>query len=57
MRTGGQFVADPNDPHDFRSGSAYIHTLKAGDPKAVMPISSDARVSYPELQQNPGYKD
>ena len=57
MRTGGQFVADPNDPHDFRSGSAYIHSLKAGDPKAVMPISSDARVSYPELQQNPGYKD
>ena len=57
MRTGGELVCDPNDPHEFRNGSAYLHTLKAGDAKAVMPISSDARVSYPELQQNPGYKD
>jgi len=57
MRTGGELVCDPNDPHEFRNGSAYLHSLKAGDAKAVMPISSDARVSYPELQQNPGYKD
>ena len=57
MRTGGQFRADPSDPHDFRSGAAYLQMLHPGDTKAVMPISSDARVSYPELQQNPGYKD
>ncbi len=57
MRTGGQFESDPNDPHEFRAGSAYTHTLKPGDVKAVLPISSDERVSYPELQQNPGYKD
>ena len=57
MRTGGQIDSDPNDPHEFRAGSAYTHTLKPGDAKAVLPISSDERVSYPELQQNPGYKD
>jgi len=57
LRTGGTITSDPNDPHEFRSGSAYTHTLKAGDTKAVLPISSDERVSYPELQQNPGYKD
>ncbi|MBR0223398.1 MAG: RagB/SusD family nutrient uptake outer membrane protein [Bacteroidales bacterium] len=58
MRTGGQFTSDlAADPHDFRGGAAYTHTLKPGDTKAVMPISSDARVSYPELQQNPGYKE
>ena len=27
------------------------------DAKAVLPISSDERLIYPELQQNPGYKD
>ena len=57
MRTGGEFTSDASDPHEFRSGSAYTHTLKPGDAKAVLPISSDERVSYPELQQNPGYKD
>jgi len=58
MRTGGSFTSDLSaDPHDYRGGAAYTHTLKPGDTKAVMPISSDARVSYPELQQNPGYKD
>jgi tetratricopeptide (TPR) repeat protein len=57
MRTGGEITCDMNDPHEFRSGSAYVHTLKPGDAKAVLPISSDERVSYPELQQNPGYKD
>ena len=57
MRTGGTITSDENDPHEFRSGTAYTHSLKAGDPKAVLPISSDERVSYPELQQNPGYKD
>ena len=57
MRTGGQITSDANDPHEFRSGAAYTHTLKAGDTKAVLPISSDERVTYPELQQNPGYKD
>ena len=58
MRTGGSFTsALAADPHDFRGGAAYQHTLKPGDTKAVMPISSDERVTYPELQQNPGYKD
>ena len=57
LRTGGEITSDASDPHEFRSGTAYIHTLKAGDTKAVLPISSDERVSYPELQQNPGYKD
>ena len=58
VRTGGSFTSDlAADPHDFRGGAAYQHTLKPGDTKAVMPISSDERVTYPELQQNPGYKD
>lgn len=58
MRTGGEFIRDLNaDPRDFAGGAAYNHNLKPGDTKAVMPISSDERVSYPELQQNPGYKD
>ena len=57
LRTGGTLTTDSNDPHEFRSGTAYLHTMKAGDTKAVLPISSDERVSYPELQQNPGYKD
>ena len=58
MRTGGSFNSDlAADPHDFRGGAAYQHSLKPGDTKAVMPISSDERVTYPELQQNPGYKD
>ena len=57
MRTGGQFRGDPSDPHDYRSGAAYEQSVKPGDTKAVLPISSDERVSYPELQQNPGYKD
>ena len=58
MRTGGSFSSDLSiDPHDFRGGAAYTSTLKPGDTKAVLPISSDERVSYPELQQNPGYKD
>ena len=58
MRTGGSFTSDlAADPHDFRGGAAYQHSLKPGDTKAVMPISSDERVSYPELQQTPGSKD
>ena len=58
MRTGGSVTSDmAADPHDFRGSAAYQHTLKPGDTKAVMPISSDERIGYPELQQNPGYKD
>lgn len=58
MRTGGQFVRDITvDPHDFAGGAGYTHSLKPGDPKAVLPVSSDERLIYPELQQNPGYKE
>jgi SusD family. len=58
MRRGGKFVRDMNaDPHDFGGGSAYQSTLKPGDTKVVLPISSDERVTCPNIQQNPGYKD
>lgn len=58
MRRGGSFVRDMNvDPHDFGGGSAYQNSLKPGDSKVVLPISSDERVTCPNIQQNPGYKD
>lgn len=58
MRRGGSFTRNMDiDPNDFGGGSQYIHTLRVGDTKVVLPISSNERVSYPELQQNPGYKE
>jgi len=57
MRRGGQFVRDPQDPHEYGAKSQYTTSLKVGETKVVLPISSTERLRYPELQQNPGYKD
>ena len=58
MRRGGLFISDKtSDPHDFRGGSQYLNTLKVGDTKVVLPISSNEIATYPSLQQNPGYKN
>lgn len=57
MRRGGKFVRDASDPHEFGAKSQYINSLSVGESKAVLPMSSTERLRYPELQQNPGYKD
>lgn len=58
MRRGGTITRDKSvDPHEFGGDSKYQNTMKPGDTKVALPISSDQRVSYPSLQQNPGYKD
>ncbi|MBQ0123781.1 MAG: RagB/SusD family nutrient uptake outer membrane protein [Bacteroidales bacterium] len=58
MRRGGSFTSDKTiDPHDFRGGSQYQNSLKVGDAKVALPISSDEIATYPKLQQNPGYKN
>jgi len=57
MRRGGQFVRDASDPHEFGAKAQYINSLAVGATQVVLPISSTERLRYPELQQNPGYKD
>ena len=54
MRRGGTIVRDLNyDPRDF----AGPQEITWNDYRVVLPISSSERTIYPELQQNPGYKD
>ena len=57
MRRGGEFVRDASDPHEFGAKSQYLNSLKVGDTQVCLPISHTERLRYPELQQNPGYKD
>ena len=53
MRRGGTITRDSNiDPHDYADGS-----ITWNDNRVALPISHTERISYPELQQNPGYKD
>ena len=54
MRRGGKIVRDLNyDPRDF----AGPQEIDWNDYRVVLPISSSERTIYPELQQNPQYKD
>ena len=49
MRRNGHYTK--NDPHN-----PYNVALTWGDDRVMLPISSDERIIYPELEQNPGYK-
>ena len=49
MRRNGTYTK--NDPHN-----PFNVALKWSDDRVMLPISSDERVIYPELEQNPGYK-
>lgn len=54
MRRGGKIVRDLTyDPRDF----AGPMEITWDDYRVVLPISSSERTIYPELQQNPQYKD
>ena len=50
MRRNGTYTK--NDPHN-----PFSTALKWSDDRVMLPISSDERIIYPELQQNPGYKN
>lgn len=41
-----------NDPHH-----PFNTALRWSDDKVMLPISSDERIIYPELKQNPGYRN
>lgn len=49
MRRNGTYVK--NDPHN-----PFSTVLKWSDDRVMLPISADERIIYPELEQNPGYK-
>lgn len=49
MRRNGSYVK--NDPHN-----PFTTALTWSDDRVMLPISSDERIIYPELEQNPGYK-
>jgi len=57
MRRGGTITRDPKDPHEYAVGSNYKQSFSWDYEKVVLPISHNERLLYPELQQNPGYKD
>ncbi|HPH53132.1 MAG: RagB/SusD family nutrient uptake outer membrane protein [Bacteroidales bacterium] len=57
MRRGGTITRDPSDPHEYAVGSGYKQSFSWDYEKVVLPISHTERLLYPELQQNPGYKD
>ena len=50
MRRNGSYVK--NDPHN-----PFSKDLKWSDDKVMLPISADEMLVYPELQQNPGYRN
>ncbi|MBR4802398.1 MAG: RagB/SusD family nutrient uptake outer membrane protein [Bacteroidales bacterium] len=50
MRRNGTYTK--NDPHN-----PFSTALKWSDDRVMLPISSDERIIYPELEQNPGYKN
>ncbi|MGM9773949.1 MAG: RagB/SusD family nutrient uptake outer membrane protein [Candidatus Egerieousia sp.] len=52
MRRGGTYRRDNTDPHEYNS-----EVLTWDNDKVALPISHSERVIYPELQQNPGYKN
>ena len=50
MRRNGTYTK--NDPHN-----PFSTALKWSDDRVMLPISADERIIYPELEQNPGYKN
>ncbi len=58
MRRGGTITRDlSKDPHDYAGTDAYKASFSWDYYKVPLPISRNERISYPELQQNPGYKE
>ena len=58
MRRGGTITRDMSiDEHDYAGTSAYKSSFSWDYYKVVLPISKSERSIYPELQQNPGYKE
>lgn len=56
MRRGGSIARSMvADPDDFAGATPY--SFSWNDYRVALPISHDERVTYTELQQNPGYKD
>ncbi len=50
MRRNGTYTKA--DPHQV-----FNEVLSWSDNRVMLPISADERIIYPELEQNPGYKD
>lgn len=58
MRRGGTITRNQaDDPHDYAGGTGYQTSFSWDYYKVVLPISHEERMIYPELIQNPGYKD
>lgn len=58
MRRGGTITRNmATDEHDYAGSSQYKASFSWDYEKVVLPISNNERVSCPELQQNPGYKN
>ena len=58
MRRGGTITRDMSiDEHDYAGTSAYKSSFSWDYYKVVLPIAKSERSIYPELQQNPGYKE
>lgn len=56
IRRGGTIIKDSSlDDRDFAGNPRQ--EIDWNDYRVVLPISSNERLIYPELQQNPGYKD
>lgn len=57
MRRGGTITRNMLiDEHDYAGTSSYKASFSWDYEKVALPISSNERTIYPELQQNPGYK-
>jgi len=58
MRRGGTITRNMLvDEHDYAGTSQYKASFSWDYDKIVLPISSNERTIYPQLQQNPGYKE
>ena len=58
MRRGGTITRNmATDEHDYAGSSQYKASFSWDYEKVVLPISNNERISYPELQQNPDYKN
>lgn len=58
LRRGGTIVRDISyDPKDYAGGAGYQASFSWDYYKVVLPISHVERMIYPELQQNPSYKN
>lgn len=58
MRRGGTITRDmTKDPSDYAGTSSYQASFDWSYFKVVLPISHSERLTYTNLQQNPGYKE